>query len=68
MDFDMDTSIEEVVRRRILPILRFFAKVYFGQMPKYTCHGDIASAPWRTKIEIELIVLSILSTWDIPLK
>jgi len=64
----MDTSIEEVVRRRILPILEFFAKVYFGQVAKNTCHGNIASAPRRTKVEIELIVLSILSTLDIPLK
>lgn len=56
----MNTTIKQLVGGRISPVFKLGAEIYFGQMPKNTCHGNIARSPWWPEIEREVIVLGIL--------
>jgi hypothetical protein len=65
VDFDINTTVKQLAGGRISPIFKLGTEIYFGQMPKYTCHGNITRSPWRAEIESEVIVLGILGAGDI---
>jgi hypothetical protein len=67
VDFDINTTVKQLAGGRISPIFKLGTEIYFGQMPKYTCHGNITRSPWRAEIESEVIVLGILGAGDISL-
>jgi hypothetical protein len=56
----MNTTVKQLVGWRVSPVFELGTEIYFGQMPKYTCHGNITGSPWWPEIEREVIVLGIL--------